>query len=89
MQHIDQSPHGFESFQLWVVSDMSRCGQVKFCLGHFGLFLGWVVSAYFGGLFQPNDPSPPSHTPPPPPPPIFYNINETAHNDKVSFMTSY
>ena len=46
-----------------------------FGLGCFGLILGWVtVSAYIGGSFQPDIP------------PIFNNINEVAHNYRVSFM---
>ena len=41
-----------------------------FSLGCFGLILGWVVSAYFGGSFGPIYPDPS--------PSIFYNINETS-----------
>ena len=49
----------------------------RFGLGRFGLFLGWVVSDYFGGSFRPNSPPPlPQH--------YKYNINETA-----LFVTSH
>ena len=59
---------------------MSRFGRGsfrpgQFGLGRFGLILGWVVSAYFGGSFRPDIP--------PTPPPICYNINE------FSFMISH
>ena len=68
-----------------VVSAVGRFGHESFRLGHFGLgpfglILGWVVSAYFVGSFRPDIPRPP---------PISFNINETAQNDKFSFMTSH
>ena len=59
---------GFGSFQPCVVSVMSHFGHGSFRPGHFGLgrfglILGWVVSAYFGGSFRPDI----AQTPPPPP----------------------
>ena len=60
-----------ESFRPWVVWTGSfRPGsyQPDLRVGGFGLFR-WVVSA----LYTPT-----------PPHPIFYNINETAHNDNFS-----
>ena len=46
-------------------------------LGSFGLNKGWVYWTILVDRFGLI------------PIPIFYNINETAHNDKFSFMTSH
>ena len=47
---------GNGSFRPRVVSDLSRFGPGSFRPGSFqpGSFQPWVISAYFGGSFQPN-----------------------------------
>ena len=65
------------SIRPWVIS--AGPFRPDFRVGRLGIYW-WVISAQ-------NTPDPPP--PPPPPPHIFYNINKTAHNDKLSFMMSH
>ena len=68
---------GLGSFRPWVISDTSHLDHGLFQLGglgRFDLIFGWVVSAYFGGLFR-------LDTPMPPPIPSILQYNQDAHYD--------
>ena len=63
---------------------MGHFGRVNLACFYVGSF--WPILV---GCFCPMPPPPHTHTHTLTHTPILYNINETAHNDKVSFMTSH